>query len=44
MVEEGPHDMLMAQQGAYFNLVQAQARNMDAEAAGATPVERDTDP
>jgi ATP-binding cassette subfamily B protein len=44
VVEEGPHDVLMAQQGAYFNLVQAQARNMDAEAANAFHVERGTDP
>jgi ATP-binding cassette subfamily B protein len=44
VVEEGPHDVLMAQQGAYFNLVQAQARNMDAEAASALHVERGTDP
>ncbi len=27
VVEEGPHDALMAKQGAYFNLYQAQARN-----------------
>ena len=27
VVEEGPHDVLMAQEGAYFNLYQAQARN-----------------
>ncbi len=29
VVEEGTHDALMAQQGAYFKLVEAQARNMD---------------
>jgi ATP-binding cassette subfamily B protein len=29
VVEEGPHDVLMAKEGAYFNLYQAQARNMD---------------
>ena len=29
VVEEGTHDALMAQEGAYFNLYQAQARNMD---------------
>ena len=29
VVEEGPHDVLMAAEGAYFNLYQAQARNMD---------------
>jgi ATP-binding cassette subfamily B protein len=31
VVEEGPHDVLMAQEGAYFNLYQAQARNMDVD-------------
>ena len=29
VVEEGTHDALMAKEGAYFNLYQAQARNMD---------------
>ncbi len=29
VVEEGAHDALMAREGAYFNLYQAQARNMD---------------
>ncbi len=29
VVEEGSHDVLMAKEGAYFNLYQAQARNMD---------------
>ena len=29
VVEEGSHDVLMAQQGAYFNLYQAQARNAE---------------
>jgi len=29
VVEEGTHDVLMAAEGAYFNLYQAQARNMD---------------
>ena len=29
VVEEGTHDALMASQGAYYNLYQAQARNMD---------------
>ena len=29
VVEEGPHDVLMAKEGAYFNLYQAQARNVD---------------
>ena len=31
VVEEGPHEVLMAQEGAYFNLYQAQARNMDVD-------------
>ncbi len=31
VVEEGSHDALMAAQGAYFNLYQAQARNMDVD-------------
>jgi ATP-binding cassette subfamily B protein len=31
VVEEGTHDALMAQQGAYYNLYQAQARNMDVD-------------
>ena len=31
VVEEGTHDVLMAQEGAYFNLYQAQARNMDVD-------------
>ncbi len=31
VVEEGTHDALMAQGGAYFNLYQAQARNMDVD-------------
>ena len=31
VVEEGSHDVLMAAQGAYFNLYQAQARNMDVD-------------
>ncbi len=29
VVEEGPHDELMAKEGAYFRLYQAQARNVD---------------
>jgi ATP-binding cassette subfamily B protein len=29
VVEEGTHDALMAREGAYYNLYQAQARNMD---------------
>jgi ATP-binding cassette subfamily B protein len=31
VVEEGTHDVLMAREGAYFNLYQAQARNMDVD-------------
>ena len=31
VVEEGSHDALMAAEGAYFNLYQAQARNMDVD-------------
>jgi ATP-binding cassette subfamily B protein len=31
IVEVGTHDTLMAAEGAYFNLYQAQARNMDAD-------------
>ena len=31
VVEEGTHDVLMAQEGAYFNLYQAQARNMEVD-------------
>jgi len=31
VVEEGTHDALMASQGAYFNLYQAQARNQEKE-------------
>jgi len=31
VVEEGSHDALMAKEGAYFNLYQAQARNMDVD-------------
>ena len=31
VVEEGTHDELMARQGAYYNLYQAQARNMDTD-------------
>ena len=31
VVEIGTHDDLMAQEGAYFNLYQAQARNMDVD-------------
>jgi len=31
VVEEGTHDQLMSQQGAYFGLYQAQARNQEAQ-------------
>jgi ATP-binding cassette subfamily B protein len=31
VVEEGTHDALMAKEGAYFNLYQAQARNQDGD-------------
>jgi ATP-binding cassette subfamily B protein len=31
-VEQGPHDELMARQGAYYRLYQAQARNVDRDA------------
>ena len=33
VVEEGTHDQLMSQQGAYFGLYQAQARNMGSDEA-----------
>ena len=33
VVEEGTHDALMQQEGPYFNLYQAQARNADAQLA-----------
>jgi ATP-binding cassette subfamily B protein len=29
VVEDGPHDELMAQEGAYYRLYQAQARNAE---------------
>ena len=35
VVEIGPHDELMAKEGAYFRLYQAQARNVDASLAAA---------
>ena len=31
VVEVGPHDELMARQGAYWRLYEAQARNVDTE-------------
>jgi ATP-binding cassette subfamily B protein len=33
VVEEGSHDVLMAKEGAYLNLYQAQARNAVSESA-----------
>ncbi|MEZ5618590.1 MAG: hypothetical protein R3E40_09970 [Rhodocyclaceae bacterium] len=35
IVEVGNHDELMAREGAYYRLYQAQARNVDAEETGA---------
>jgi ATP-binding cassette subfamily B protein len=32
VVEVGPHDELMAKQGAYWRLYEAQARHVDADA------------
>ena len=34
IVEVGNHDELMAREGAYYRLYQAQARNVDAEETG----------
>jgi ATP-binding cassette, subfamily B, bacterial len=34
VVEEGPHEELMARQGAYFRLYEAQARRVDADEEG----------
>ena len=34
VVEEGTHDTLMGREGAYFNLYQAQARNMESDMQG----------
>ena len=31
VVEEGTHDELMAREGAYYGLYQAQARNVDTD-------------
>jgi ATP-binding cassette subfamily B protein len=31
VVEEGPHEELMAKEGAYYRLYQAQARNVDTD-------------
>ncbi len=46
VVEEGTHDVLMARQGAYYNLYQAQARNVDTDMddvsdAAVTPEHKD---
>jgi ATP-binding cassette, subfamily B, bacterial len=38
VVEVGPHDELMAQQGAYFRLYEAQARQVDTEEGDNTHV------
>jgi ATP-binding cassette, subfamily B, bacterial len=38
VVEVGPHDELMARQGAYWRLYQAQARNVDTEDDGPSDV------
>lgn len=35
VVEEGPHEELMAREGAYFRLYQAQARNVDTDMSDA---------
>ncbi|MBU1237410.1 MAG: ABC transporter ATP-binding protein/permease [Gammaproteobacteria bacterium] len=45
IVEVGPHDDLMAREGHYYRLYQAQARNVDTEMvdASADPVERSHD-
>jgi ATP-binding cassette subfamily B protein len=37
VVEEGTHDELMVRQGAYYNLYQAQARNVDTDMDDAEP-------
>ena len=34
VIEVGPHEELMAKQGAYYSLYQAQARNPEAEVSG----------
>jgi ATP-binding cassette, subfamily B, bacterial len=43
VVEEGSHDALMAQEGAYYNLYQAQARNVDGDMNPAAGRSRDKD-
>jgi ATP-binding cassette subfamily B protein len=40
VVEEGTHDVLMAQQGAYYSLYQAQARNIDMDAGRSDNAEK----
>ncbi len=37
IVEMGSHDQLLAREGAYYRLYQAQARNVDAESLGGEP-------
>ena len=37
IVEVGPHDELLAREGAYFKLYQAQARLTEADPAQASP-------
>lgn len=43
VVEEGTHDALMEKEGAYFNLYQAQARNMDVDMDDNKAVDLDSD-
>ena len=40
VVEVGSHDELIARQGAYWRLYQAQARRVDADADEANDIER----
>jgi ATP-binding cassette, subfamily B, bacterial len=40
VVEVGPHDELMARQGAYWRLYEAQARQVDSEEGGQEAEER----
>ena len=39
VVEEGPHEALMAREGAYYRLYQAQARNVDKDPDDETDAE-----